>query len=90
MVRPVRSVKFGCPYTCNSCTSAMRIIAVGNMKFVKNINLVSEALDTIPPASMESERAFSAAFLLITKFGSRLPDDILDSFSKKLFQESKE
>ena len=33
----------------------------------KNLNLVLEALNSIPPTSVESERAFSAAGLFITK-----------------------
>ena len=57
----------------------------------KNLTLVSEALDTIPPTSMESERAFSAAGLFITKIRSRLADDTLDSlcFIRSYFKNQK-
>ena len=54
----------------------------------KNLNLVLEALNSIPPTSVESERAFSAAGLFITKIRSRLGDDTLDSlcFLKSYFK----
>ena len=57
----------------------------------KNLTLVSEALDTIPPTSIESERAFSAAGLFITKLRSRLADDTLDSlcFIRSYFKNQK-
>lgn len=40
----------------------------------KNITLLLDALNTIPPTSIESERAFSAAGLFVTKIRSRLSD----------------
>ena len=57
----------------------------------KHIRLLLEALDSIPPISVESERAFSAAGLFITKIRSRLGDDTLDSlcFLKSYFRKLK-
>ena len=55
----------------------------------KHLTLLLEALDSIPPTSVESERAFSAAGLFITKIRSRLGDDTLDSlcFLKSYFRQ---
>ena len=57
----------------------------------KHLTLLLEALDSIPPTSVESERAFSAAGLFITKIRSRLGDDTLDSlcFLKSYFRQLK-
>ena len=59
--------------------SAMPNHCRSKQKFVKDLNIVSEVLDTILPTSMESERAFSATVLFITKIRSRLAGDTLDS-----------
>ena len=45
----------------------------------KNLSLVDEALSSIPPTSVEAERAFSAIGLFITKLPSRLNEDSVDS-----------
>ena len=57
----------------------------------KHITLLLEALDSIPPTSVESERDFSATGLFITKIRSRLSDDTLDSlcFLKSYFRNLK-
>ena len=43
-----------------------------------NITLLFNALKTIPPTSVESERAFSAAGLFVNKLRTRLSDTSLD------------
>jgi hypothetical protein len=43
-----------------------------------NIKLLFNALKTVPPTSIESERAFSAAGLFITKMRTRLSDCSID------------
>ncbi|KAI6648071.1 hypothetical protein LOD99_8274 [Oopsacas minuta] len=55
----------------------------------KHLNLLLNALDSIPPTSVESEKVFSATGLFITKIRSRLGDGIMDTlcFLKKLFHE---
>lgn len=45
----------------------------------RGLQLVYEYLLTIPPASVEAERSFSAAGLLCTKIRSRLGDRSLDA-----------
>ena len=57
----------------------------------KHVTLLLEELDSIPQTSVESERAFSAAGLFITKIRSRLGDDTLDSlcFLKSYFRQLK-
>ena len=42
------------------------------------LTLLLKALYSIPPTSVESERAFSAAGLFVTKIRNRMGDDILD------------
>lgn len=44
-----------------------------------NLNTMYNFLQTIPPTSVDSERAFSAAGILCTKFRSRLNDDTIDT-----------
>lgn len=52
-----------------------------------HLKLAYECLLTIPPTSVESERAFSAAQHITTKIRSRLDDDTLDQicFLKSYF-----
>ena len=45
----------------------------------KYLNLVDRALRTIPPTSVEAERAFSAAGLFVTKLRARLSEKSIDS-----------
>ena len=45
----------------------------------KYLNLVDQALRTIPPTSVEAERAFSAAGIFITKLRARLSEKSMDS-----------
>ena len=45
----------------------------------KNISSIEEVLNTIPPTSVEAERAFSAAGLFVTKLRSRLSENSVDS-----------
>jgi len=44
----------------------------------RGLQLVYNYLQSIPPASVEAERAFSAAGVLCTKIRSRLADESLD------------
>ena len=44
-----------------------------------NLELLYNTLLTIPPTSVEAERAFSAAELFITKLRSRLSDNSIDA-----------
>lgn len=44
----------------------------------RNISLLLNGLKTIPPTSIESERAFSAAGLFLTKIRTRLSDRCID------------
>ena len=53
------------------------IEATGNKS--KYLNLVDQALRTIPPTSVEAERAFSAAGLFVTKLRARLSENSIDS-----------
>ena len=46
-----------------------------------NITLLYESLKTVPPTSVESERAFSAAGLFVTELRTRLSDSSLDHLS---------
>ena len=46
----------------------------------KKIECLLNALKTIPPTSIESERAFSAAGIFITKLRTRLSDKCIDHF----------
>lgn len=46
-----------------------------------NATLLYEALKSIPPTSVESERVFSAAGLFVTKLRTRLNDSSLDHLS---------
>lgn len=57
----------------------------------QNITLLLDALKTIPPTSIESERAFSAAGLFITKLRTRLSDRSVDTlcFLRSYYQHSK-
>ena len=48
-------------------------------KRTANLELLFNALETIPPTSVESEIAFSAAGLFVTKIRSRMSDDLLDT-----------
>jgi hypothetical protein len=48
-------------------------------KRTSNLDLLFHAFETIPPTSVESERAFSAAGLFVTKIRSRMSDDLLDT-----------
>jgi hypothetical protein len=48
-------------------------------KRTSNLDLLFNAFETIPPTSVESERAFSAAGLFVTKIRSRMSDDLLDT-----------
>ena len=48
-------------------------------KRTTNLELLFQAFETIPPTSVESERAFSAAGLFVTKIRSRMSDDLLDT-----------
>ena len=52
-----------------------------------NISFLIDALNTVPPTSMESERAFSAAGLIITMLRTRLCSRSIDHISllKSLF-----
>ena len=54
----------------------------------KYLTLLLEALDSIPPTSVESKRVLSAAGLFITKIRSRSSNDALDSlcFLKSYFR----
>ena len=45
----------------------------------KNISSIEEVLNTIPPTSVEAERAFSAVGLFVTKSRSRLSENSVDS-----------
>ena len=40
---------------------------------------IMRAIETIPPTSVEAERAFSAAGLFITKLGTRLNNRSVDA-----------
>ena len=53
-----------------------------------HLTMAYKAVLTIPPTSVESERAFSAASYFCTKVRSRLNDDTLDSLCllKNYFQ----
>ena len=51
--------------------------ATGNKS--KYLYLVDQVLRTIPPTSVEAERAFSAAGLFITKLRARLSEKSMDS-----------
>ena len=42
------------------------------------LDLIFRAIKTMPPTSVEAERAFSAAGLFLTKLHSRLSDKVLD------------
>lgn len=54
-----------------------------------HLKMVYNFLLTIPPTSVDSERAFSAAGILCTKFRSRLNDDTVDAlcFLRGFFQQ---
>lgn len=43
-----------------------------------NIDKLAQALKTIPPSSVEAERAFSSAGLFITKLRTKLSDKSID------------
>ena len=47
------------------------------------LELLFNVLLSIPPTSVEAERAFSAAGLLVTKLRSRLSDESLRSYYMK-------
>ena len=51
--------------------------ATGNKS--KYLNLMDQALSSIPTASVEAERAFSAIGLFITKLRSRLNENSVES-----------
>lgn len=55
----------------------------------QNLEKLFQALSSVPPTSVEAERAFSAAGLFITKLRSKLSDRSIDClcFLKKLFHE---
>lgn len=44
-----------------------------------NLEMLKNALKTIPPTSVESERAFSSCGLFVTKIRSRLADKTIVS-----------
>lgn len=44
-----------------------------------NLQLAFDFLSTIPPTSVESERCFSSAGLIVTKFRSAMGDDTIDN-----------
>ena len=48
-------------------------------KRTTNLELLLNALETIPPTSVESERAFFAAGLFVTKIRSRMSNDLLNT-----------
>ena len=45
----------------------------------KNLDMIFNALKTIPPTSVEAERAFSSLGLFAIKIRSSLQDDTLDA-----------
>ena len=47
----------------------------------KNLDMLFNALKTIPPTSVEAERAFSCLGLFATKIRSSLQDDTLDALT---------
>lgn len=62
----------------------------GTGEKTKNISLLLDALKTVPPTSIESERAFSAAGLFINKLRTRLSDQSIDHlcFLKSYYKNS--
>jgi len=54
----------------------------------KYLQTAYDALLTIPPSSVESERAFSAAGMIVTKLRTRMTDHTLDElvFMRAYFQ----
>ena len=51
--------------------------ATGNKS--KYLNLFDQALRTIPPTSVEAERAFPAAGLFVSKLRARISEKSIDS-----------
>lgn len=58
----------------------------------QNLNIIYNALMSIPPTSVESERVFSTAGLFITKMRTRLSDRSINClcFLKSYFRSKKE
>lgn len=65
-------------YDVNNISKEMNIFEVTG-KRTDNLEKLYNALMTIPPTSVESERAFSAAGLFITKIRSSLSDSAIDN-----------
>lgn len=65
-------------YDVKNITKEM-VIFEATKKRTNNLEKLYNALMTIPPTSIESERAFSAAGLFVTKIRSKLSDGAIDN-----------
>ena len=73
-----------CKLVSDHYSSTRYSIVVGSQYSVQYstfLQAVYSYLMTVPPTSVEAERAFSAAGLFVTKLRSRLDDDRLTRFA---------
>lgn len=71
-------------YDVSNISKEMKIFEATG-KRTDNLEKLYNALKTIPPTSIESERAFSAAGLFITKIRSSLSDSAIDNLCFLIF-----
>ena len=70
--------RYNSKYEFKAISKEMMVFEATSKK-TANLELLFNALETIPPTSVESERALSAAGLFVTKIRSRMSDDLLDT-----------